>query len=140
MATLLLPEGVSEDSVRAVFDQLLNACRSHGVALVGGHTEVTYELPRPIAVGALLGEVAKDEVVLTSGARPGDSVVLTKGIAIEGASILAREAEAELTAAGVAPGDGRGREGTALLAGHQRQEGRGGGPKGRAGPCDARPD
>ena len=103
MATLLLPEGVSETEVRAIFDQLLDACRSHGVTLVGGHTEVTYGLPRPIAVGALLGEAAKDEVVLTSGARPGDSVVLTKGIAIEGASILAREAGAELVAAGVAP-------------------------------------
>ncbi len=104
MATLLLPEGVSEDSVRAIFDQLLDACRTHGIALVGGHTEVTFELPRPIAVGALLGEAAKDEVVLTSGARPGDIVLLTKGIAIEGASILAREAGAELVAAGVAPG------------------------------------
>ncbi len=103
MATLLLPEGVSEGTVRSIFDQLLDACRTHGIALVGGHTEVTYELPRPIAVGALLGEVAKDEVVLTSGARPGDSVLLTKGIAIEGASILAREAGTELIAAGVAP-------------------------------------
>ena len=103
MATLLLPEGVSEGTVRAIFDQLLDACRSHGVTLVGGHTEVTYELPRPIAVGALLGEADKNEVVLTSGARPGDSVVLTKGIAIEGASILAREAGAELVAAGVSP-------------------------------------
>ena len=103
MATLLLPEGVSEGEVRAIFDQLLDACRAHDVTLVGGHTEVTYELPRPIAVGALLGEVASDEVVLTSGARPGDSVVLTKGIAIEGASILAREAGPELIASGVAP-------------------------------------
>ena len=103
MATLLLPEGVSEAEVRAIFDQLLDACRSHGIALVGGHTEVTHGLPRLIAVGALLGEAAKDEVVLTSGARPGDSVVLTKGIAIEGTAILAREAKAELTAAGVAP-------------------------------------
>ncbi len=103
MATLLLPEGVSEAEVRAIFDQLLDACRSHGIALIGGHTEVTHGLPRPIAVGALLGEAAKYEVVLTSGARPGDSVVLTKGIAIEGTAILAREAGAELAAAGVPP-------------------------------------
>ena len=59
MATLLLPEGASEAEVRAIFDQLLDACRAHGIALVGGHTEVTYELPRPIAVGALLGEVGQ---------------------------------------------------------------------------------
>ena len=103
LATLLLPEGTSEETARATFAQLLDACRSHGITLVGGHTEVTYGLPRPIAVGALLGEVAKERVVLTSGARVGDSVLLTKGIAIEGAAILAREAESELAAAGVSP-------------------------------------
>ncbi|MBM3944218.1 MAG: hypothetical protein FJ317_01840 [SAR202 cluster bacterium] len=49
----------------------------------------------------MLGEVAKDKVVLTSGAKPGDRLVLTKGIAIEGTAILAREAAPALRAAGV---------------------------------------
>ena len=43
---------------------------------------ITYDLTRPVAVGAMLGEVAKEEVVLTSGARPGDAIVITKGVAI----------------------------------------------------------
>ena len=101
MVTLLLPEGTAPRVVEDIFDQLLEACQSMDVALVGGHTEVTYDLPRPIAVGAMLGEVAKDRVVLTSGARPGDSIVLTKGIAIEGTSLLAREAPDALRAASV---------------------------------------
>ncbi len=103
MTTLLVPEGTDSDVIEGIFDQLLEACASLGVTLVGGHTEVTHELPRPIAVGAMLGEVAKDEVVLTSGASPGDSIVLTKGIAIEGTSLLAREASDALLAAGVSP-------------------------------------
>jgi hydrogenase maturation factor len=101
MVTLLLPEGTSEEAVEGIFDQLLEACSSRGITLVGGHTEVTKGLPRPIAVGAMLGEVSKDRVVLTSGARPGDSIVLTKGIAIEGTALLAREASDALLAAGV---------------------------------------
>ena len=101
MATLLLPEGTAPALVEEIFDQMLEACGQMGITLVGGHTEVTYELPRPVAVGAMLGEVSKERVVLTSGARPGDSIVLTKGIAIEGASLLAREALAELLAGGV---------------------------------------
>jgi thiamin-phosphate kinase len=101
MATLLLPEGTAPGAVDEIFDQLLKACESIGVTLIGGHTEVTYDLPRPIAVGAMLGEVAKDRVVLTSGARPGDSIVLTGGIAIEGTSLLAREAPDALRGAGV---------------------------------------
>ena len=101
MATLLLPEGSDRAMVESIFDQLSEACREHDVTLVGGHTEVTYDLSRPIVAGAMLGEVAKDRVVLTSGARAGDSIVLTKGIAVEGTAILAREASEALREAGV---------------------------------------
>ena len=102
MATLLLPEGTEPETARTIFEQLQDACDVLGISLVGGHTEVTYGLPRPLAVGALLGEVSKDDVVLTSGARPGDAIVLTKGVAIEGTAILAREAPERLRDAGVA--------------------------------------
>ena len=105
MVTLLLPEGIAEDEVRGIFDQILEACASLDIALVGGHTEVTSGLSRPVAVGAMLGEVAKDRVVLTSGARPGDAIVLTKSVPIEAAAILAREAGDELLKAGVSRED-----------------------------------
>ena len=101
MATLLLPEGTRPEEVQRIFDQLLEACRELNIALIGGHTEITYDLPRAIAVGAMLGEVAKDRVVFTSGARTGDAIILTKGIAIEGTALLAREAEEGLLQAGV---------------------------------------
>ena len=101
MVTLLLPEGTVQEAVRDIFDQLLEACAALDITLIGGHTEITYDLKRPIAVGAMLGEVAKDRVVLTSGARPGDSIILTKGIAIEGTALLAREAGKQLQEAGV---------------------------------------
>lgn len=101
MATLLLPEGTSEQDVERIFTQIREACEALNITLIGGHTEITYDLPRPIAVGAMLGEVPKDRAVLTSGARPGDSIVLTKAIAVEGTSILAREAEDDLLERGV---------------------------------------
>ena len=101
LVTLLLPEGTSESVVGGIFDQLLEACEARHIALVGGHTEVTYDLPRPIAVGCMLGEVAKDRVIMTSGAQVGDHIILTQGIAIEGTALLAREASDRLLAAGV---------------------------------------
>lgn len=103
LATLLLPEGIRASRVAEMFQQLSDACSELNIALVGGHTEVTYGLDRPIAVGAMLGEVDKDSAVLSSGVRPGDSLILTKGIAVEGTSILAREAEDELAARDVDP-------------------------------------
>jgi Hydrogenase maturation factor len=92
MATVLLPEGKSQEThVEQLFAELAEACAAVGVSLVGGHTEVTGGLPRPIVVGAMLGEVAKDKLVTTGGAQVGDAVLLTKGVPLEGASIMARE-------------------------------------------------
>ena len=103
LATCLLPEGgTTEESVEGLFAQLGAACRELGVSLVGGHTEVTHGLDRPLVVGTMLGEVAKERLVTTSGARPGDALLLTKGIPLEGTSIIARVRGAELAGRGYA--------------------------------------
>ena len=107
MATLLLPEGISEARVADIFAQIRAACAELGVSLVGGHTEITVGLDRPIAVGAMLGEVGKADAIMSAGARPGDALILTKGIALEGASILAREAPERLARAGASDADVR---------------------------------
>jgi len=62
---------------------------------------MTLDLPRPIISGTMLGEVTKGDEVMTADARPGDRVILTKGIAIEGTSLLAREMHTQLISAGV---------------------------------------
>ena len=103
LATCLLPEGrTTEGLVVRLFAQLGTACRELGVSLVGGHTEITHGLDRPIVVGTMLGEVAKDRLVTTGGARPGDVLLLTKGIPLEGTSIIARIRADELRARGYA--------------------------------------
>jgi hydrogenase maturation factor len=102
LATILLPEGRTSDAqVSALFAELHEACADIEVALVGGHTEITYGLDRPIVAGTMLGEVAKDRLVTTGGAQVGDAIVLTKGVPLEGAAIIAREKEAALRERGV---------------------------------------
>ena len=104
LATLLLPpDTTTEASVELLFARLNEACAELDVSLVGGHTEVTHGLDRPVVAGTMLGEVAKDKLVTTGGARVGDAVVMTKGVPLEGAAIIAREREAELRARGVSP-------------------------------------
>lgn len=103
LATVLLPDGAtSEARVETLFAQLAAACAELDVALVGGHTEITVGLPRPIVSGTMLGEVAKDKLVTTGGARVGDVLLLTKGVPIEGATILARELGEQARRRGVA--------------------------------------
>jgi len=92
LATVLLPQSRADAALAEdILTQIHSACAAIGVSLVGGHTEITYGLDRPIVVGAMLGEVTREKLVTPSGARPGDSLVLTKGIAIEGTAIIARE-------------------------------------------------
>lgn len=92
LATLLLPEGqASPELVEGIFDQLGAACRESGISLVGGHTEVTYGLDRPVISAALVGEVERGKLVMPGGARPGDRLLLTKGVPVEAVSLLARE-------------------------------------------------
>jgi hydrogenase maturation factor len=97
LATFLLPQGTTTpELIRNLFRQVTDACRSIGATLVGGHTEITLDLPRPLIVGHMLGEVARGKMVTTGGARVGDSILLTKGVAIEGTAIIARDLKADL--------------------------------------------
>jgi hydrogenase maturation factor len=104
LMTLLLPDGRADETLLAdIFAQVRDACGAVGATLVGGHTEVTAAVDRPVLAGTMLGEVEKDRLVTTAGARVGDAVLLSKGIAIEGASILAREFGGRLGARGLDP-------------------------------------
>jgi hydrogenase maturation factor len=97
LATLLLPEEKTDiNTVEAIFAQIAEACDQLSMTLVGGHTEITYGLDRPIVIGHLLGEVAADRFVATSGVQVGDNIILTKGIAVEATALIAREKEGEL--------------------------------------------
>ncbi len=101
LATLLVPETFSEAGAESIFDQILEGCASLDVTLVGGHSEVTVGIQRPIVVGCMMGEVQKSKSVHTGGARDGDSIVVTKGIALEGTALLARDAAGSLADAGL---------------------------------------
>ena len=101
LGTLLLPPSCSEEDVQQIFADIQQACHSLGVTLIGGHTEVTDGVERPILSGTLLGEVAKERLVVNADARPGDVILLTQGIAIEGTAILAQDASAQLAQRGV---------------------------------------
>jgi len=92
LATLLLPEKQTTPALaEQIFDQLARAAGEQNISLVGGHTEVTYGLNRPILVGTLIGEVQREQLVIPSAVQPGDRLLLTKGVPVEGTALLARE-------------------------------------------------
>lgn len=96
-ATVLLPPGTETANVAEVFAQLDDACRSIGVALIGGHTEVTEAVTRPVIAGQMLGETEPGRVLRSADACAGDELLLTGGVAIEGTAIICRELRERLT-------------------------------------------
>ena len=98
LASIFLPENKTDSAlVKEIFHDIEKAADELGIVLCGGHTEITKGLDRPIVSGHMLGEVDKNKLVINSHARPGDEIILTKGIAIEGMALLARERENELS-------------------------------------------
>src|SRR5574340_732613 len=97
LATVLLPEKKTNTKlVTRIFHDIIEATKALQITLCGGHTEVSYKIDRPIVIGHMLGEVEKDKLVVNAHACPGDDLLLTKGIAIEGTAIIARERQAEI--------------------------------------------
>jgi hydrogenase maturation factor len=97
LATLLLPQSRTDEIlVDRIFAQVTQACRQLNIVLVGGHTEITYGIDRPIVAGFMLGEMERRALVRPDGARPGDILLLTKGIAVEGTAIIAREKRSDI--------------------------------------------
>ncbi len=97
LATILLPAGRADaDMAEGIFSQISDACKKLNISFCGGHTEVTYGIDRPIVIGQMLGKVKKSGLVTAAGAKLGDAVIITKGIAVEATSIMAREKEKEV--------------------------------------------
>ncbi len=97
LVTLLFPAGVTtRGEVETAFSGIHEACRELSVAFCGGHTEITDAVTRIVASGTMLGESMTDRTFPVSFARANDSIVMTKGIAIEGTSIIARERRQEV--------------------------------------------
>jgi hydrogenase maturation factor len=103
MLTSLLPPGCAPELPAQIAAQVVEACAAHGISFLGGHTEMTIGLDRPLLIGFMLGEAAREELVRPERVRPGDAILLTKGVPLEGASIIAREKGGELLGRGFAP-------------------------------------
>ena len=96
MLSVLLPEGTEEEELKHMMQQAEDVCSKLNIETVGGHTEVTNVVSQPVITATGIGKVKKDKLVTTSGAKPGDDVVVTKWIGLEGTSIIAKEHEEEL--------------------------------------------
>lgn len=89
-ATIIVPPGSTPSVVRTIVRDIDRSARTLGIAVTGGHTEVSAAVRQPIVAGDMQGVVAREKLVTSRGARVGDAIILTKTAGIEGTSIIAR--------------------------------------------------
>ena len=91
LVVMLLPKGTKYQELKQIAGQIGNAAKELGVAIIGGHSEITIGINRPILITTALGEIDKKKLVGSSGAKIDDYIIMTKGAAIEGTAILSTE-------------------------------------------------
>ena len=96
LATILLPPHTDPSEVNALFHELHEGCADVGALLIGGHTEVSDAVSRPVIAGTMVGEAPLDRLYPSNATRAGDALVQVGPVAIEGTGLLAREAAAAL--------------------------------------------
>ena len=91
LIVMLLPQNIKTVQLERIANQIDEATKELGITVVGGHSEISLGIDRPILVATTLGEAENAKFVSTSGAKIGDKIIMTKGAAIEGTAILSTE-------------------------------------------------
>ncbi len=97
MLTVLLPPDTEEGLLRELMEQADETAGSLGMTIMGGHTEVTPVVNRPLLSVTGIGWVREGTAVSTGGGKPGQDLVVTKWIGLEGTAILADRWEERLS-------------------------------------------
>jgi len=101
LTTLLFPVNTTASEIRCVMAELASVCKRASVTLCGGHTEITDGVSRTIVNGMMIGTVQRERFLDKKSMQPGDQILLTKGVAIEGTALIAREFGKQLLDQGV---------------------------------------
>lgn len=96
MVTALFPESIKEYQIREMIHQMNEECEKMSIMVLGGHTEVTEAVNQPVLSVTGIGKVKEDQLILSEGAKPGQDIVVTKYVGLEGTGIIANEKEDEL--------------------------------------------
>ncbi len=93
LITLLAPPDTTEEDIETIMGQIAQEATALDVDIIGGHTEITEAVNRCVIVCTSVGKVHKEKMVTTSGAKPGDQIILTKSAGLEGTAIIAHDKE-----------------------------------------------
>ena len=101
LTTLIFPCQTTPAKIFGILRELEAHCRKWQITLCGGHTEISDAVTRPVISGMMVGSVTRSNLVDKRNMQQGDNVLITKAVAVEGTSLIAREFPRRLMDLGV---------------------------------------
>lgn len=93
LITLLLPETAEEKTLKALMAEAESKCRELSLEIAGGQTRVCAAVSAPVAVaagyGVCLRKTPRTDTGYEGRAEPGQDIVVSKWIGLEGTALLA---------------------------------------------------
>ncbi len=96
MLAVMLPEGTDENDVGHIMGQAAETAGNLGVEVIGGHTEITPAVNQPVIVSTAIGKTCSGTSQSGNDMMPGDYIMVSKSIGLEGSGIIACDYEERL--------------------------------------------
>jgi hydrogenase expression/formation protein HypE len=96
MLAVMLPEGTTEDEISFIMKQAGDEAARLEVEIIGGHTEITDAVVKPVIVSTAIGRIKSDQSKIQAEPKSGDVIIMTKYAGLEGTGIIASDFEERL--------------------------------------------
>lgn len=96
MLSILLPEETEETELRQIMEQAEEVCHAWNVEIMGGHTEITSVVAKPVMTVTGVGRKEAARAGFPQGIKANQDIVVSKWIGLEGTARLAKEHKEEL--------------------------------------------
>lgn len=89
LLTVLLPLGSDPQLVKSIVLDAEQAAQEINAQIVGGHTEFTAAVNQPVISTTVIGRATATSLARSSEIQPGDALVVSKYVGLEGTAIIA---------------------------------------------------
>lgn len=91
MLAVMLPYGTTEEDVDKIMKQAGEESEKHRIEIIGGHTEITDAVCRPVIVSTAVGRCLAGKSVNSDNIKVGDRILVSKELGLEGIGIISKE-------------------------------------------------
>lgn len=96
MLVIMVPEGSKAEDIAEIMKQAGEASEELSIEIIGGHTEVTPAVTKPVIVSTALGRSLKGQVQNPEDMKEGDLIYISKYAGMEGTGIIAVDRRKDL--------------------------------------------